>query len=105
MVLATGAIERPLVFAENDRPGIMLAGAVRSYLHRYAVLPGRRAVVLTNNDSAYRTALDLRAAGAEVTVVDLRQRLEGALPARAEERRRRACSPGPRSSRRPAIGE
>jgi sarcosine oxidase subunit alpha len=83
VVLATGAIERPLVFAENDRPGIMLAGAVRSYFHRHAVLAGRQAVVFTNNDSAYRTALDLRAAGAEVTVVDLRQRLVGALPARA----------------------
>jgi sarcosine oxidase, subunit alpha len=84
VVLATGALERPLVFAENDRPGIMLAGAVRRYLHRQAVLPGRRAVVFTNNDGAYRTALDLRAAGATVTVVDLRPRLAGALPRETE---------------------
>ncbi|MCC2665809.1 MAG: sarcosine oxidase subunit alpha, partial [Geminicoccaceae bacterium] len=82
VVLATGALERPLVFAENDRPGIMLAGAVRSYLHGQAVLAGRQAVVFTNNDSAYRTALDLRAAGADVVLVDLRPRLEGALARR-----------------------
>ena len=69
MVLAAGAIERPLVFGDNDRPGIMLAGAVRSYLHRYAVCPGRRAIVFTDNDDAYRTAADLEAAGAEVVAV------------------------------------
>jgi sarcosine oxidase subunit alpha len=84
VVLATGALERPLVFADNDRPGIMLAGAVRRYLHRQAVLAGRRAVLLTSNDSAYRTALDLQAAGATVTVVDLRSRLSGTLPREAE---------------------
>jgi sarcosine oxidase, subunit alpha len=84
VVLATGALERPLVFAQNDRPGIMLAGAVRTYLNRHAVLAGRRAVLLTNNDRAYRTALDLRAAGALVTVVDLRPKLSGAAPREAE---------------------
>jgi len=72
IVLATGALERPLVFADNDRPGIMLAGAVRSYLNRYAVSAGNRAVIFTNNDSAYRTALDLRGAGVHVTMVDTR---------------------------------
>jgi sarcosine oxidase, subunit alpha len=73
VVLAAGAHERPMVFADNDRPGIMLAGAVRTYLNRYAALPGRRAVVLTTNDSAYATALDLRAAGAAVAaLVDTR---------------------------------
>ncbi len=85
VVLATGAIERPLAFAQNDRPGIMLAGAVRRYLHGYGVRPGRRAVVFTNNDSAYATALDLAEAGAEVTVVDLRPQAEGALPAAAAQ--------------------
>ncbi|MBM3573982.1 MAG: FAD-dependent oxidoreductase, partial [Alphaproteobacteria bacterium] len=59
VVLATGAIERPLVFADNDRPGIMLAAAARTYANRYAVAPGRRVAVLTNNNSAYATALDL----------------------------------------------
>ena len=73
VVLATGAQERPLVFDGNDRPGVMLAGAARSYLNRYAVRPGKRAVVFTNNDSAYAAALDLAVAGVEVAaVVDVR---------------------------------
>ena len=73
VVLAPGAHERPLVFAGNDRPGVMLASAVRSYLNRYAVAAGRRVVVATTNDSAYETAADLLAAGVEVVaVVDAR---------------------------------
>ena len=76
VVLATGAIERPLCFPDNDRPGIMLAGAARTYVNRYGAKPGTRAVVVTNNDSAYGTALDLDAAGIEVAaVVDLRPEL------------------------------
>ncbi|MFM9369973.1 sarcosine oxidase subunit alpha family protein [Streptomyces sp. Da 82-17] len=76
VVLATGAHERPLVFAGNDRPGVMLAGAVRTYLNRYAVAPGSRAVVATTNDSAYDTVADLLAAGVEVAaVVDARPEL------------------------------
>ena len=62
-VLAAGAIERPLVFGDNDRPGVMLAGAVRTYLNRYAVAPGRRAVVFANNDETARTVADLARAG------------------------------------------
>ncbi|MBD0844625.1 sarcosine oxidase subunit alpha family protein [Streptomyces sp. TRM68416] len=73
VVLATGAHERPLVFAGNDRPGVMLAGAVRTYLNRYAVAPGSRAVVGTTNDSAYDTVADLHAAGIDIAaVVDAR---------------------------------
>ena len=73
IVVATGAHERPVVFADNDRPGIMLAGAARTFLHRYGVLPGREAVVFTTNDSAYDAALDLRRAGVQVqAVVDAR---------------------------------
>ncbi len=72
VVLATGAIERPLVFANNDRPGVMLASAVSRYINRYAVAPATRAVVFTNNDSAYSTALDLADAGVPVSVVDAR---------------------------------
>ena len=79
IVIAAGAIERPAVFAGNDRPGIMLAGAVRTYLNRFGVLPGRNIVVFTNNDSAYRTALDARIAGATVDIVDLRLDPAGAL--------------------------
>ena len=73
VVLATGAHEQPLVFGNNDRPNIMLAGAVRAYINRYGVLPGERAVVFTTCDDAYRTALDLHDAGARVeAVVDAR---------------------------------
>ncbi|MDE0063894.1 MAG: sarcosine oxidase subunit alpha family protein [Gammaproteobacteria bacterium] len=78
VVLATGACERPLVFANNDRPGVMLASAVSEYIHRYAVRPGSRAVVFTNNDGGYRVALDLANAGAEARVVD--SRIDGAGP-------------------------
>jgi sarcosine oxidase subunit alpha len=72
VILATGAYEQPVVFSNNDRPGIMLAGAVRRYITRYAVLPGQQAVVFTTNDSGYLTASALRAAGASATVVDPR---------------------------------
>ncbi len=85
VVLATGAIERPFVFDGNDKPGVMLASAVRTYLNRFAVRPGRRAVVLTNNDSAYRTALDLRGADVEVLVVDTRPKAAGLLPDKARD--------------------
>ncbi len=86
VVLAAGAHERPLVFADNDRPGIMLAGAVTTYVRRYGVLPGRRAVIFTNNDSAYETALALTQAGADVvTVIDARAEPGGALAMAARE--------------------
>ena len=79
-VLATGAIERPLVFANNDLPGVMLASSVSTYLHRYAVAPGDKLVLFTTNDNAYRTAIDWRRAGREVVgVVDARQNPSGAL--------------------------
>ena len=71
-VMAGGAIERPLVFGGNDKPGVMLAGAARSYLNRFAVLPGQDTLVATNNDSAYAAAADLARAGATVTVADMR---------------------------------
>ncbi|MFD5758667.1 sarcosine oxidase subunit delta family protein, partial [Streptomyces sp. NPDC127044] len=58
VVLATGAHERSLAFADNDRPGVMLAASARTYVNRHGVLPGRHAVVLTTNDSAYAAALD-----------------------------------------------
>ncbi len=84
VVLATGSIERPLVFADNDRPGVMLAGAVRAYINRFGVLPAKRVVVLTNNDSAYHTAIDAKRAGAEVEVVDVRPDLSGERIAEAQ---------------------
>jgi sarcosine oxidase subunit alpha len=69
IVVATGAHERPVVFADNDRPGTMLAASARTYLHRYGVRCGQRAVVFTTNDSAYAAALDLHDAGTEIAVV------------------------------------
>ncbi|HUG99735.1 MAG TPA: sarcosine oxidase subunit alpha family protein, partial [Gammaproteobacteria bacterium] len=73
VVLATGAIEQPLVFPGNDRPGIMLAGAARNYLRRYGVRVGSRAVVVTATDSGYQAAFDLQDAGVAVTAIaDLR---------------------------------
>ncbi len=73
VVLATGAIERPLVFPGNDRPGVMLAGAARTYLHRYGVKVGKHVMIATTDDSAYRTAIDLHAAGVAIAgIVDQR---------------------------------
>lgn len=78
VVLATGAHERPIVFEDNDRPGIMLAGAVRTYLNRYAVAAGSAVVVATTNDSAYHLVSDLVSAGIHVAaVVDSRPELLG----------------------------
>ncbi|RWA88212.1 MAG: sarcosine oxidase subunit alpha family protein [Mesorhizobium sp.] len=78
-VLATGAIERPMVFAGNDVPGVMLTSAVRSYLNRYAVLAGERIVVATNNDSAYTAAIELANSGAIVTICDMRNEIPAQL--------------------------
>src|SRR5205823_5745422 len=87
VVLATGAHERPLVFAHNDRPGVMLAGAVRTYLNRYGVRPGGRALVLTTNDAAYAVATDLAEAGVEVAaLLDTRPEAPAALARQAAER-------------------
>jgi len=84
VVLATGAIERPLVFPDNDRPGIMMAEAARIYVNRFRVRPGTRAVVFTAGDSAYRAALDLKAAGVDIAVIaDMREAPGGAWPGRA----------------------
>ncbi|MEM7172579.1 MAG: 2Fe-2S iron-sulfur cluster-binding protein [Pseudomonadota bacterium] len=73
VVLAGGAIERPLVFPGNDRPGIMLASAVRFYIRHYGVKPGQRAVIVTNNDSAYEALEDLKSADIQVAgLIDMR---------------------------------
>ena len=80
LVIATGATERMLVFADNDRPGVMLASGLRGYLNRFAVVP-ERAAIFTTNDDAYRTALDLQAAGVDVAcVIDPRPQPAGPLP-------------------------
>ena len=78
VVLATGAIERPLVFPDNDRPGVMLASAARTYLNRYGAKPGERAVVFTADDTGYSAALDLHGAGVKiVAIADIRRSPEG----------------------------
>jgi sarcosine oxidase subunit alpha len=86
VVLATGALERPLVFPGNDRPGIMLAGAAERYLVEFGVLPGDKAALFTNNDGAYRAAAALAKAGGKVTaIVDVRQQISPAAKALAAE--------------------
>ena len=98
VVLATGAHERPLVFPGNDRPGVMLACSVTAFIHRYAVLPGSRAVFLANDDSVYAAAREFARHGGEVAaLVDLRADgaadadglpvLRGAVPLRTLGRR------------------
>ncbi|MBT6093955.1 MAG: sarcosine oxidase subunit alpha family protein, partial [Rhodospirillaceae bacterium] len=73
VVLATGSLERPLVFADNDRPGIMLASAAQTYANRFGVRAGNRAVIFTNNSSAYAAARDMAAAGIEIqALIDAR---------------------------------
>ena len=86
IVFATGAIERPLIFANNDRPGVMLASAVRTYLNRFAIAPGRHALVVTNNSSAYSAAIDLARAGLKVVIADMRSASDDTLSARVKER-------------------
>ena len=77
--MAQGAFERPLVFADNDRPGIMMASAGQKYLSRYGVLPGKSVVLFTNNDHAYLTAFEFVEKGAKVTVVDTRDLLNARI--------------------------
>jgi sarcosine oxidase, subunit alpha len=73
VILATGAIERHMVFADNDRPGIMLASAGRTFLNHHGAAAGRKVGIYTANDSAYRAAVDLKRAGIDVpAIVDLR---------------------------------
>ncbi len=72
IILATGAIERQVAFANNDLPGVMTVSAGITYLNRYGILPGQRIVVATNNDSAYPSAAALAQAGANVTLHDVR---------------------------------
>ena len=68
-ILAAGALERPIAFPMNDRPGVMSAAALRTYLNRYGVSPGTKVAVFGNNDDAHRTAADLKAAGVKVAAL------------------------------------
>lgn len=68
-ILATGAEERPIVFGGNDRPGVMMAGAMRTYLNAYGVAPGKRVAIFVNNDQAYDTVRDLEECGIEIAAI------------------------------------
>jgi len=84
MLLATGAIERPIVFGGNDRPGVMLASAARTYVNRFAAAPGQRAVVFTSSDDGWRSVADLTRAGVGIAaVVDPRREVASAVRALA----------------------
>ncbi|WP_349371245.1 sarcosine oxidase subunit alpha family protein [Salinarimonas sp.] len=84
-VLAAGAVERPIVFPGNDRPGVMLASAARTYLNRFAVAPHARPVLFTTSDDGWRSAADLVAAGGSLAaIVDARVEIDPALVARAK---------------------
>ncbi|MBO3761987.1 sarcosine oxidase subunit alpha family protein [Ciceribacter sp. L1K22] len=81
-VLATGAEERPLVFGGNDRPGVMIAGAARTYLNRYGVAVGQKVAIFSNGGSGYKVAADMAAAGIEVAaVIDSRTASSDTAPA------------------------
>jgi len=86
VIIAAGAFERPIVFPNNDRPGIMLADSVVQYAGQYGVRCGRRAVVATNNNSAYQAALDAQAHGIDIAaIIDSRPIADGTLPNTARE--------------------
>lgn len=78
-ILATGMIERPIVFGNNDLPGVMLASAARAYANRFAVSVGRKIAVFTNNNSAYSSAIALANAGSDVTVIDSRSGVDSGM--------------------------
>ncbi len=105
VVLATGATEQPLVFPDNDRPGVMLAGAVRRYLQDFGVCIGRRVVIATNNDEPYRLAQELKRAGATVPmIVDTRAQVPAALVEECERAGIALCHPAFVSGTRGAKG-
>jgi len=76
VIASTGSIERPLVFGNNDRPGIMLASAAKEYLRVYGVLVGKKPIIFTNNDSAYDTAINFKKKGINPIVIDIRENSE-----------------------------
>jgi sarcosine oxidase, subunit alpha len=85
VVLATGAFERPLVFGNNDVPGVMTVSALATYFNRYGVACGKHALVLTSNDEAYQAAADLAAGGVKVTLADVRAEINPAWDARFKQ--------------------
>jgi len=86
IILATGSIERPMIFDCNDRPGIMLSSAVRKYINYYGVKCGNNAVIFTSNDDAYETAISLHDKGVRIeAIIDIREQSSGDLPKKCNE--------------------
>jgi len=79
VIISTGSIERPLVFGNNDRPGIMLASAAKEYIKIYGVLVGKKPIIFTNNDSGYDTAIDFKKNGIDPLVLDIRESSESSV--------------------------
>ena len=80
VIIATGAIERPLIFNNNDRPGIMLSSAVKKYADYYGVVCGKKTVFFTNNDSAYESAISLNKKGLNVeAIIDIREKSDSEI--------------------------
>jgi sarcosine oxidase subunit alpha len=110
-VLAAGAVERPIVFGGNDRPGVMLASAMRTYVNRFGVAPARRVAIFTSGDDGWKSAFDLHDAGVNVeAVIDARGEIPQALVGAAQRLRARLFAGaqvidahGPRSLSRIAI--
>ena len=85
VIIATGAIERPLVFNNNDRPGIILANSVNKYLNYYGVSCGLNNFIFTNNDSAYETAISLFEKKMSVRIIDIRKKANSKIVKQAEK--------------------
>jgi len=84
VIISTGSIERPLVFGNNDRPGIMLASAAKEYMKVYGVLVGKKPIIFTNNDSGYDTAIEFKKNGIEPVIVDIRSSSESSVAQEAK---------------------
>ena len=85
VIIASGAIERPLVFNNNDRPGIILASSVNKYLNFYGVICGENNFVFTNNDSAYETVLSLFEKGIQIKIIDIRKKTNSKIVKQVEK--------------------
>ena len=79
VIISTGSIERPLVFGNNDRPGIMLSSAAKEYIKVYGVLVGKKPIIFTNNDSGYETAIEFKKNGIDPLVLDVREESESSI--------------------------
>ena len=84
IVISTGSLERPLIFGNNDRPGILLSSAAKEYLKVYGVLVGRKPIIFTNNDSAYDTAIEFKKNGINPLVVDTRTNSDSSVVSEAK---------------------